>query len=61
MHLVDHARVDRVDRLGHPLPQRGSRVHFAVLEAQVQAIEIADGEHGGRRRPLGDTAKNLHC
>jgi hypothetical protein len=28
--------------------------------AEMHAIEIADGQHRGRRGPLGNTAKNLH-
>jgi hypothetical protein len=28
--------------------------------ATMHAIEIADGQYRGRRRPLGNTAKNQH-
>jgi hypothetical protein len=28
--------------------------------AAMHAIEITDGEYRGRRRPLGNTAKNQH-
>jgi hypothetical protein len=40
----------------HPLPQRGSRVHFAVLEAQVQAIDWLELHAEGHRRALFDAA-----
>ena len=40
-------------RLGRQLGQQ-------CAMAKMHAIEIADGQHRGRRGPLGNTAKNLH-
>jgi hypothetical protein len=36
--------------IDHPLPQRGSRAHFAVLAAQVQAVDWLELHADGHRR-----------
>ena len=38
----------------HPLPQRGSRVHFAVLEAEIVAIDWLELHTEGHRRAIFD-------
>ncbi len=38
----------------HPLPQRGSRAHFAVLAAEVQAVDWLELHADGHRRALFD-------
>jgi hypothetical protein len=40
-------------RLGRQFGKQGTM-------AAMHAIEVADGQHRGRRRPLGNTAKNQH-
>jgi hypothetical protein len=38
----------------HPLPQRGSRAHFAVLAAEVQAVDWLELHAEGHRRAIFD-------
>lgn len=38
----------------HPLPERGSRAHFAVVQLRVQAIDWLDLRADGHRRALFD-------
>ncbi len=38
----------------HPLPQRGSREHFALLSAEVQAVDWLELHAEGHRRALFD-------
>jgi len=40
--------------VAHPLPQRGSRAHFAVLAAEVQAVDWLELHADGHRRALFD-------
>jgi hypothetical protein len=40
--------------LAHPLPQRGSRGYFAVLSAEVQAVDWLELHADGHRRAIFD-------
>ncbi|MGM9488965.1 pyridoxamine 5'-phosphate oxidase [Ideonella sp. YS5] len=42
--------------LAHPMPERGSREHFAVVTARVERIDWLDLAVAGQRRALFDAA-----